>query len=348
MNVLVVDDNQSGRQLLVDIIQSMNLDVIQAADGYEAIAKAQENQPDLLILDVNMPGMTGFEVVQQLKSDSRTAAIPILLLTALDNVDSRVQGLKLGADDYVTKPFNPRELMERVRARLRVKVETDELRAMKEAIRATFERFVAPSVVEQLLSDPSQVRLGGTLQQVTVLFVGLEGFTAISEHTEPEQLLNILNAYHTLIVGAIRDHGGTADRFMSDGVMALYNTPLQQPDHAARAAKTALYIRQNLPSLTKQFEPLYRMPINVGIHTGKAVVGNIGAPEMMSYTAVGDTVNLAAQLQNLSTGGRILLSEATFKELQDAVPTTCIGLRVIKGRADSVLTYEVHDPEPPS
>ncbi|MCC6802889.1 MAG: response regulator [Anaerolineae bacterium] len=343
MNVLVVDDNQSGRQLLADIIQSMNLDAIQAADGYEAIAKAKENLPDLLILDVNMPGMPGFEVVQELKRDSRTAAIPILMLTALDTVDSRVQGLKLGADDYVTKPFNPRELIERVRIRLRSKVETDELRAMQETIRTTFERFVAPSVVEQLLRDPTQVKLGGTLQQVTVMFVGLEGFTTIAEHTEPEQILNILNAYHALIVGAIRDHGGTADRFMSDCMMALYNAPLPQANHAERAAKTALYIRRNLSALTRQFEPLFRMPLNFGIHTGTAIVGNVGAPDMMNYTAVGDTVNLAAQLHTMSRGGRILISEATCRELQDAVPTTCIGLRVLKGRADLVLTHEIHD-----
>jgi adenylate cyclase len=147
-----------------------------------------------------------------------------------------------------------------------------------------------------------------------------------------------------LIVGAIRDHDGTADKIMNDGVMALYNTPLPQPDHAARAAKTALFIRQNLSSFTRQFEPLYRMPLNFGIHTGMAIVGNVGAPEMMNYTAVGDTVNLASRLQDLSTGGRILISEATYKELQDAVPTTCIGLRVLKGRAESVMTYEVHDP----
>lgn len=343
MNVLVVDDNQSGRQLLVDIIQSMNLEVIQAADGYEALEKARAQLPDLMILDVNMPGMSGFEVVQQLKGDSRTATIPVLMLTALDNVDSRVQGLKLGADDYVTKPFNPRELMERVRTRLRSKVETDDLREMQQTIRTTFARFVSPSVVEQLLSDPKQVKLGGTLQKVTVLFAGLEGFTAISEHTEPEQLLNILNAYHTMVVGAIRDHGGTVDKFTNDGVMALYNTPLPQSDHALRAALTALYIRQHLSAFTRQFEPLFRMPVNFGIHTGTAIVGNVGAPEMMNYTAVGDTVNLASRLQNMSTGGRILITDATYNEMHDAVPTTCIGLRVLKGRADSVMTYEVHD-----
>ena len=343
--VLVVDDNPSGRQLLVDIMQSMNLDVLEAGNGPDALSSARANMPDLIILDVSMPGMSGFEVVEQLKSESRTEKIPILMLTALDNVDSRVRGLKLGADDYLSKPFNPRELMERVKTRLRYKVETDELRQMHQTIRNTFARFVSPSVVEQLLRDPTQVKLGGTLQEVTVMFADLEGFTGISEHTEPEKLLHILNEYHTMIVGVIRDHGGTVDKFMGDAVMALFNTPLLQPDHALRAVQTALLIRQVLPAFHQQFEPLFRMRINFGIHSGMAVVGNVGAPDIMNYTAVGDTVNLAARLQGMSSGGRILISSASYAELHDAVPTSCIGLRTVKGRAEAVLTYEVRDAE---
>ena len=343
--VLVVDDNPSGRQLLVDIMQSMNLDVLEAGNGPDALSSARANMPDLIILDVSMPGMSGFEVVEQLKSESRTEKIPILMLTALDNVDSRVRGLKLGADDYLSKPFNPRELMERVKTRLRYKVETDELRQMHQTIRNTFARFVSPSVVAQLLRDPTQVKLGGTLQEVTVMFADLEGFTGISEHTEPEKLLHILNEYHTMIVGVIRDHGGTVDKFMGDAVMALFNTPLLQPDHALRAVQTALLIRQVLPAFHQQFEPLFRMRINFGIHSGMAVVGNVGAPDIMNYTAVGDTVNLAARLQGMSSGGRILISSASYAELHDAVPTSCIGLRTVKGRAEAVLTYEVRDAE---
>jgi class 3 adenylate cyclase len=341
--VLVVDDNASGRQLLVDIMQSISLQVIEASNGFEALEKARTHKPDLIILDVNMPGMSGFEVVEQLKSDVGTAAIPILMLTALATIDNRVQGLKLGADDYLTKPYNPRELIERVKTRLRYKVETDELRQVQETIRNTFARFVSPSVVEQLLRDPTQVKLGGTLQEVTVLFADLEGFTSISEYTEPEKLLNVLNEYHTMLVGAIRDHGGTIDKFMGDGVMALYNTPLHQEDHARRAVQTALDIRDQLPQFRQQFEVLFRMPINFGIHTGKAIIGNVGAPDMMNFTAVGDTVNLAARLQGISTGGRILISEATFAQLNDAVPTTCIGLRALKGRTEPVMTYAVLD-----
>jgi adenylate cyclase len=343
--VLVVDDNPSGRQLLVDIMQSMNLEVLEAGNGTDALASARANLPDLIILDVSMPGMSGFEVVEKLKSESLTEKIPILMLTALDNVENRVRGLKLGADDYLSKPFNPRELMERVKTRLRYKVETDELRQMHQTIRNTFARFVSPSVVEQLLRDPLHVKLGGTLQEVTVLFADLEGFTGISEHTEPEKLLHVLNEYHTMIVGVIRDHGGTVDKFMGDAVMALYNTPLLQADHALRAVQTALLIRQVLPAFQQQFEPLFRMRINFGIHSGMAVVGNVGAPDIMNYTAVGDTVNLAARLQGMSSGGRILISSTTYEALHDVVPTSCIGLRNVKGRAEAVLTYEVRDAE---
>jgi class 3 adenylate cyclase len=337
----VVDDKASGRQLLVDIILSMNLDVLQAGDGPEALTLARQYIPDLILLDVSMPGMSGFEVLAELKADPRTTKIPILMLTALDGIEFRVQGLKLGADDYLTKPFNPRELMERIKTRLRLKVETDELRKTQQVIRATFARYVSPSVVEQLLRDTSQVKLGGTLQEITVMFADLEGFTGISERTEPEMLLSILNEYHTLTVNVIRDLGGTVDKFIGDGVMALYNTPLLQPDHALRAVQTALTIRQYLPEFYRQFDPPFRMRINFGIHSGMAVVGNVGAPDLMNFTAVGDTVNLAARLQGLSAGGRVLISAATCAELDDSVMTERIGLLAIKGRNEPVLTYEV-------
>jgi class 3 adenylate cyclase len=347
VKVLVVDDNPSGRQLLVDIILSMNLQVLQAADGPEALLVAREHLPDLIILDVSMPGMSGFEVLEELKSKPNTAKIPILMLTALDSIENRVHGLKLGADDYLSKPFNPRELMERVKTRLRLKVETDELRQTQQMIRSTFARYVSPSVVEQLLHDPSRVKLGGDLQEITVLFADLEGFTGISERTEPEHLLSVLNEYHTMLVTTIRALGGTVDKFIGDAVMALYNTPLKQPDHALRAVDTALRVREILPEFHQRFDPLFRMPINFGIHSGMAVVGNVGAPDLMNYTAVGDTVNLAARLQGLSSGGRILISDTTAEAVGSAVTTACIGLRALKGRAEPVITYEVLDSKRP-
>lgn len=341
MLVLVADDINDSRQLLMDIVTSMGVACVQASNGPEALALAREHLPDLMLLDVNMPGMTGFQVMEALKADPETAQIPVLMLTALADIDSRVKGLSLGADDYLTKPYSPRELMERVRTRLRSKQESDGLRAMQQEIRRTFERFVSPAVVEQLLQDPGRVQLGGRLQEVTVMFIDLEGFTSISEWAEPEQLLQVLNTYHTMVVDVIREHGGTVDKFMGDGVMALYNTPLEQPDHAARAVQTALSISAQLPSFNLQFPEAYRMRFNVGIHTGMAVVGNVGAPEMMNYTAVGDTVNLAARLESAGAGGQILISGATCAQLHGVVPVRALGELKVKGRAESVTTYEV-------
>jgi adenylate cyclase len=341
MLVLVADDNRDNRQLLYDIVMSIGHESVGAADGEETLQIARARKPDLLILDVNMPGMSGFEVVNQLKADPATASIPILMLTALNTAEHRVQGLVLGADDYLTKPFNPRELIERIKTRLRQKEQTDALQSQKEAIRVTFERFVAPAVVDQLLQAPEQVALGGKLQEVTVLFADLEGFTSISEHTAPEKLLAILNRYHTLMVGIVRENGGTVDKFMGDGLMALYNTPLAQADHPLRAVKTALGVRAALAAFYDQIEAEFRCAVNFGIHTGMAVVGNVGAPELMNFTAIGDTVNLAFRLQELSSSGCILVSETTHARVEGIVESKTRGMTNVRGRATPVTTYEV-------
>jgi adenylate cyclase len=341
LKVLVADDNRNNRQLIADILDTMGHETIMAVDGNHTLEIVGQNHPDLIILDVDMPGMNGFDVCNILKSNPETALIPILMLTALSDAENRVRGLVLGADDYLSKPFNPRELIERVKARLRAKSANDELRQTQEVIRLTFERFVPSTVVDRLLQNPMQVRLGGQLQEVTVLFTDLEGFTSISERTQPEKLLHVLNQYHTMVVRTIQDYGGTIDKFIGDCVMALYNTPLAQPDHEERAVRTAIAIRDALEDFYGQFEPEFRMPINIGIHTGTAVVGNIGAPEIMDFTAVGDTVNLAARLQQMASGGQILISQATYQRAGDGFFADAIGSLSVKGRLEEVITYEV-------
>lgn len=270
MKVLVADDNPNSRQLVRDILESVGYESLLAPDGPTTLSMVREQRPDLVVLDVNMPGMSGFEVCAILKSDPELSAIPVLMLTALADVENRVTGLGLGADDYLTKPFSPRELTARIDARLRNKVETDNLRKTQEMVRQTFERFVSPSVVEKLLQDPTQVRLGGQLQEVTVLFCDLEGFTAFSERSSPEKVLATLNTYLALVVSVIQSYAGTVNKFLGDGVMALYNTPLPQVDHSLRAVRTALQIRDSLRDFTGQFEADQRMFMNVGIHTGQA------------------------------------------------------------------------------
>ncbi len=338
--ILVAEDNPNARQLVHDILESIGYESILAVDGPSALAAAQTQVPDLIILDVNMPGMSGFEVCKAIKDDPKLNHIPILMLTAQTDVESRVAGLGLGAEDYIAKPYSPRELAARVSARIRAKSETDTLRRTQEIIRQTFERFVSPSVVEKLLQNPSDIKLGGKLQEITVMFSDLEGFTSVSEKTEPEKLLGILNRYHELVVSIIQREGGTVDKFIGDGVMALYNTPLEQADHALRAVRTALSIRDELAQFSQQFEQPYRMKINFGIHTGMAVVGNVGTPQCMNFTAVGDTVNLASRLQALSNNEQILLSQATYDQLRNLLRSNVIGTRSVKGRSEPVMIYE--------
>jgi class 3 adenylate cyclase len=261
------------------------------------------------------------------------------MLTAQSDVESRVTGLGLGADDYLPKPFHPRELIARVQARLRAKAIADDLRAQRELIRRTFERFVAPEIVVQLLEDPARVELGGAETEVTVLFADLQGFTTVAQHIEPPRLLEVLNAYHALMVDQIKANGGTVDKFLGDGVMALYNTPLPQPDHALRAVRTALQIRDAMPAFHQNFPPTLRLGINFGIASGWAIVGNVGTPDLMDFTAIGNTVNLASRLQGLSDNSQITISEETYRLVADSVIAERVDGRAVRGREEPVVTY---------
>ncbi len=341
MRVLVADDNDDNRQLLEDILRTQGYTPLSACDGYEALHMAQEMQPDLLILDINMPGITGYDVCAQLKSDPKTQQIPIMMLTALTDVENRVKGLDLGADDYITKPCSPRELVARIDTRLRIKQDADALRATQEIIRNTFQRFVSANVVQELLKEPDQVRLGGHLRTVTIFFADLEGFTSMGEKTDPERLLSTLNKYHGLMVKHVKAEQGTIDKFMGDGIMALFNTPLPQEDHALRAIRAALNIRAALPEFYRELEPGFRIKINFGINTGEAIVGNVGCDELMNFTAIGDSVNLGSRIQDISKDGQILISENTYQLVQKNIVARSLGSRMVRGRETPVTLYDV-------
>ncbi len=342
MKILIAEDNVDSRELLSDILMSLGHEIVVSYDGVNALEMVeQEGLPDLFILDLDMPRKNGFEVVEALKSDPTSASVPIIMLTARGDLESRVQGLALGADDYLAKPFSPRELIARVNTRLRAKAETDDLRAQREIIQRTFSRYVAKEIIDTMLDNPAAIQLGGQLRPVTVFFADLEGFTSISEYEDHVRMLNILNQYHGFIVGLIKSNGGTIDKFLGDGVMALFNAPIDLDDHVFRAVKTALEIKQGLAAFHKTMLPQYQLKVNVGIHTGQAVVGNVGASDIMDYTAVGDAVNLAARLQALSHGNEITISEAVYQRVQDRILAETIGERQIKGREEGVTVFRV-------
>ena len=343
MKVLVAEDNADSRQLMVDILDSQGYEVLTAPDGVFALETARQEIPDLIILDVNMPRMNGFDVCAKLKANPELASIPVLMLTALGRVEDRVKGLGLGADDYLVKPINPRELLARVDTRMRAKQESDHLRATQQQIRSTFERFVAAEVVEQLLADPDQVSLGGRLQEISVVFADLQGFTTLSERfaSTPEKVIGVLNRYLELMVATLKQHGAAIDKYLGDGVMALFNTPLAQPDHALRAVTAAVRTREALPDLYKEYESDFQLRVNFGIHTGRAVVGNIGTAELMNFTAIGDTVNTASRLQGIGKNSQVIVSQAAYDQVKDHVIAHNLGPHYVKGREEAVVAYEV-------
>ncbi|MGD2206837.1 MAG: response regulator [Anaerolineae bacterium] len=337
--VLIADDRLDNVELVRDLLTMQGYEVISATNGREALDRIRQHLPDLVLLDLDMPLLNGYQVCEQMKADPATADIPVLMLTAWAEPEQRVKGLRLGADDYVAKPFDYRELLERVKTRLRAKQRADELRATQQLIRETFERYVSPRVVERLLADPSQVRLGGVQQPVTVLFADLRGYTTVTEALSPQDLVDVLNGYLAVAVQAVLAHEGTISRYAGDLIMAIFNAPLPQPGHPLRAVRAALRLRRDMTDFHATLPEPLRTKFGIGIVTGEAVVGNIGAREWLNYTAIGNVVNLAQRLEELAGGGEILVDEHTRQTLGSAVQVETRGLTPIRGRSKPVAVY---------
>ncbi len=334
--ILVADDRVDSVELCRDLLAMEGYRVLAAFNGQEALDQIQRHNPDLVLLDLDMPLLNGYEVCERLKANAATADIPVLMLTAWAAPEHRILGLQLGAEDYVVKPFDYRELLARVQARLRAKLEADRLRQAQRAIRNTFEHFVPPHVVERLLADPALVGLGGRRQEVTILFADLRGYTALAEVLPPEQLVDVLNGHLTAAARAILAYEGTISQYAGDLVMAIFNAPLAQPDHALRALRAAWSLKTAMAAYHSTLSAHLRMDFGVGIASGDAVVGNVGALELLHYTAVGDTVNLAQRLEELAGRGEILLTESCFRAVGTWIQVADRGSTAIRGRSEPV------------
>jgi len=344
--ILVADDRIDSVELCRDLLAMEGYRVVAAYDGQEALDRIHEHNPDLVLLDLDMPLLNGYEVCERLKANAATADIPVLMLTAWAAPEHRVRGLQMGAEDYLSKPFDYRELLARVRTRLRAKQEADRLRDAQQRIRGTFERYVPPHVVERLLAEPDRVSLGGCRQEVTILFADLRGYTALAETLPPEQLVEVLNGHLTAAVQAILAHEGTINQYAGDLVMAMFNAPLPQPDHASRALRAAWALRGAMAAYHAGLPRELRMGFGVGVASGEALVGNIGARELLHYTAVGDTVNLAQRLEEMAAGGEILMTESCYRAAGPGLEVRARGMTAIRGRSEPVSIYSLLSPPP--
>jgi adenylate cyclase len=338
--VLVADDDPNIREILTAYLEAAGCVVISVGDGGQAWQTVQLGKIDLALLDQRMPGKTGFEVCRLIKENPATRWIPVMLVTAHDSEPERLEAIDAGADEFLGKPFPALILMTRARSLLRLRALHLEVEARNALLRKVLTRYVAEGVAEDILTNPEEkLRLGGEHRLVTVLFADLKGFTHFTESHSAPQAVDLLNAVFPALTGAIFRHGGTFDKYIGDAVMAFFGAPLSAPDDAGRAAETAREMQRRFAERMHSYGPDGAgLALGIGVHTGEAIVGNIGSEQVMDYTVVGDTVNLARRLQKDAPGGEIWMSEAAWRAAGQP-PARPLGPHAIPGRKQAVIIY---------
>ena len=339
--ILVADDDWLNRDLLTAYLSTSGCDVVTAVDGREALDAALKQPPDLALIDVQMPRMDGLALCQSLKSNPSTRFMPVVIVTALDTEEEKLKALEVGADDFVTKPYSSVILLTRVRSLLRIKKLHDEVESRNRLLRQVLDRFLAEDVTDVILTDPERyMKLGGDVRLVTVLFADIRGFTRFTERNTAEHVIETLNRIYQALSKVVFDHQGTFDKYLGDGFMAFYGAPVSGVDDAKRAVDTALEMQRLFRDLRKTSgNDLKELGLGIGLHSGDAVVGNIGSDKLMDYTVIGDVVNVAKWLQEQAEGGQILLSQATYEMAHKEVEAEPLEPIQVIGRREPIPAY---------
>jgi adenylate cyclase len=359
LKILAVDDTPENLRLLDAILTPRGYEVVTADSGPRGLEAVHREHPDLVLLDIVMPGLSGYDVCRRLRDDAATRFLPIVMITASGDQE-RVQALEAGADDFIAKPFNQLELLARVKSLLRVKEYHDRMqlqsaelaqlnRTLKARVASQVEelervgrlrRFLSPQVAELVLSQESL--LEGHRREITVVFSDLRGFTPFSETAEPEEAIAVLRDYHAALGAAMFRYEGTLEHFAGDGVMVFFNDPIAYADHARRAVQMALAVRERLSALRESWQKRgHELGVGAGIAMGHATLGRIGFEGRYDYGAVGNVTILAQRLSAEAKSGQILLSQRVFAAVEHDVEATAVGDLVLKGYSRPVPAYEV-------
>jgi len=362
--VLVVDDTPLNIKLLGDLLAAKGYAVTTAQNGEEALAKLAADVPDLVLLDVMMPGLSGYDVCRRIRDNAQTALLPVVMVTSLDPQQERVHGIEAGADDFLSKPINQQELLARVRSLLRVKSLQDEVRTQAEALKhwnvaledrvreqveqlqrlSQLKRFFAPAVADAIVSAGEQSILAPHRREICYLFVDLRGFTAFTDAAEPEEVEAVLHDYHATMGPLIAEHEGTLDRFAGDGILVFFNDPLPIPDPGRRAAQMALAMRNAFGALRERWaQNGYDLDIGMGLARGYATLGAFGFEGRFDYSAIGGVVNLAARLCGEAKPGQILIDQRMRAALGDSFVAEAVGKIALKGFAQPIAAFELRN-----
>jgi adenylate cyclase len=368
--ILAVDDVPTNLEILKVRLEAHGYEVVTAADGEEALARARELAPDLVLLDIMMPKLDGISVLKQLKQEAGERFVPVILVTAKADTRDIVAGLEAGGEDYITKPFEQAALLARVRSLLRtkelhdtvhqqtvkLKEQADALSNMNQTLEqrvaeqlaeidriGRLQRFLAPQVAQMIASSEApEAVLASHRREVTVMFCDLRGFTAFTESSEPEEVLAVLHEYHEHLGKLIFQYEGTLDRFAGDGIMIVFNDPIPVADHTERAVRLALEMHDQVDQLAQQWRRLcHTLGFGVGIATGYATLGQIGFEQRREYTAIGSVINLASRLCDEARPGQVVISQRAFSAVEPYVEAATIGELDLKGFAKPVAAYEI-------
>jgi class 3 adenylate cyclase/CheY-like chemotaxis protein len=360
--ILVVDDTPANVKLLGDLLKVKGFAVATAANGEEGLAKLAAESPDLVLLDVMMPGLSGYDVCRRIRADPATALLPVVLVTSLDPQGERLKGIEAGADDFLSKPINQPELFARVRSLLRVKALQDEVKRQADELKewnakleervadqvtqmqrlSQLKRFFSPRVAEAIITAGESSILALHRREICYVFADLRGFTSFTDHAEPEEVEAVLRDYHATMGAIANAHDGTIDRFAGDGILIFFNDPFPVPEPGKRAAAMALAMQARFAPLRAQWQALgHDLDLGIGIALGFATLGAFGFEGRCDYSAIGSVVNLADRLCGEATGGQILIDRRTRAGLGDAADVAPVGPLALKGYAQPVPAFNL-------
>lgn len=326
--ILVVDDNDSNRNLLVHQLNRQGHQVSEAPSGSQALKIIHLSKPDLILLDLFMPDMNGFDVLREMHKDESLRAIPVIIITGLSDQNAAIKCIEAGAFDLLTKPVMPALLAARVSACLERKGWHDKEKAYQQEleksysfIRKVFGRYLSDEVVQQILESDHGMQMGGGKQEVTIMMTDIRGFSMLSQEIDAQDCVRMLNNYFGVMVPLIQKYDGVVDEFLGDAILAIFGAPVVSDDHAQQAVACALEMQLAMTEVNRSNQKLGlpNLEMGIAINTGEVVVGNIGSETRSKYGVVGHHVNLTARIESFTVGGQVMASEYTIAALKTEV-----------------------------
>lgn len=360
-NILIVDDIQDNVLILKSMLKRFKVNATGCNSGDQALKLIHENKPHLILLDINMPGLSGFDVCTRIREDPEVQDIGIILLTASNNIEKTIEGFSLGADDYLTKPFHYMEMLARVHSVITMRSYQDRLRNANEQLDLfnknleniveqqvnelesvnRLRRYFSPQLVKTFM-ERSNMPFVNERKNITVIFLDLRNFTPFTEIFSHEIVMETICDFHTTCGPIIFKYNATLERFTGDGLMCFLGAPEELETHPDQAVKMAIELNNSMKQLEQKWKDnLYGLELGIGVATGEASTGLIGFEGRWDYAAIGSATNLAARLCGNAKGGEILLSESTQELLTDDYPLEFIGPVQFKGFKEATNVYSI-------